>query len=104
MAILFDFIIFFKDFIYPGGVGDYREHNRQGEGQRESGSEHLKQTPHSALSPKQGLISRPQDCELSQNQESDIQPTEPPRLPGNSLLKCVVFVCDQPVEPSDITL
>ena len=48
-----------------------------GEGEREN----LKQTPHSAQSPTQGLIPQPWDHDLSQNQESGAQPTEPPRCP-----------------------
>ena len=40
-----------------------------------------KQTPRSAWSLVQGSIPQPCDHDLSQNQESDTQPTEPPRCP-----------------------
>ena len=60
----------FKDFIYfwERGVG---------EGQREK---ILSQLP-AQCEPDAGSISQPQDHDLSQNQESDIQLTEPPRHP-----------------------
>ena len=48
-----------------------------GEGQRER--ENLKQAPHSVRGLTQGWIPRPRDHDLSQNQESGAQLTEPPR-------------------------
>ena len=47
-----------------------------GEWQRER--ENPKQAPHSAQSLMWGSISQPRDRDLSQNQDSDAQPTEPP--------------------------
>ena len=43
--------------------------------------ENPKQAPHLAQSPMQGPIPRPWDHNLSQNQESDAQLTEPSRRP-----------------------
>ena len=50
-----------------------------GEGQRERKRENLQQAPHSTWSLMQGSIPQPWDHDLSQNQELDAQPTEPPR-------------------------
>lgn len=47
----------------------FRERKRvEGRG---TGRKNLKQTPHWAWNPMQGLISQPWDCDLSRNQESD---------------------------------
>ena len=56
----------------------------QGDGQRERHQESpadstLSTEPHTGP----GSISRLQDHDVSQNQESDAQPTEPPRHPTN---------------------
>jgi len=53
-----------------------------GGGHRERGREKLKQAPHPAHHPIWGSISWFWDCDLSQNQESDAWPTEPPRYPS----------------------
>ena len=53
-----------------------------GEGQGEMEKENPKQSPCSVWSPKWGLIPWPWDYDLSQNQESDAQQTEPPRHPS----------------------
>lgn len=51
-----------------------------GEEQRkERDRKNLKQAPRSAWSPTWGAISQPWDHDLSQTQELDTQPTEPPR-------------------------
>ena len=69
---------FFREQKYAHKLG------RGAEGERER--EHLQQTPPSAQSPTQGLIPRPWDHDLNQNQELDAQPTEPPRHPEFSRL------------------
>ena len=51
----------------------------------------LKQVPSSAWSPTRGSIPRPWDRDLSRNQESDAQPTEPPRRPLLILNKISAF-------------
>lgn len=53
----------------------------QGEMQRERERENPKQIPHSVWSLTWGLVSRPWDHDLSRNQESDTQLTEPPGHP-----------------------
>ena len=55
-----------------------REHVSRGEGQ-EGERKNRKRAPHSAWSPMRGLIPQPWERDLSPNQESDAQPTEPPR-------------------------
>ncbi|XP_048068548.1 tumor protein p53-inducible nuclear protein 1 isoform X2 [Ursus arctos] len=57
-----------------------RESARAGRG-RGRRRESLKQAPRSAQSQTRGSISQPRDHDLSRNQESDAQPTEPPRRP-----------------------
>ena len=57
------------------------EWERGAEGEREN----LKQAPHAAWSPTQGLISQPWDHDPSQNQELSAQPTEPSRCPKTLL-------------------
>lgn len=49
--------------------------SKQGDGQRQKRRENLKLTPPWVWSPRWGLIPQSCDCELSQNQESDPQPT-----------------------------
>ena len=83
---------FFKGFIYlferekAGVVGVQRE--------RETN-----QTPCWVWSPAWGSISGPRDHDLSWNQESEAQPTEPPKCPKESpisnifhiIIWCVIF-------------
>ena len=57
----------------------HRERERETERQRQRDRENLKQVPHSAQSLTQGLIPRPWDHDLSQNQESYTQLTVSPR-------------------------
>ena len=56
-------------------------------GRAEGEEENLKQAPHPAQNQTQGSILRPWDRNLSQNQESEAQPTEPPRRPGSVIWK-----------------
>ena len=55
-----------------------RERGREREGEREGERENLECAPCSAWSPTRGPIPRPWYRDLSRNQESDAQPTEPP--------------------------
>ena len=57
-----------------------REKASRREGQREREGI-FKQAPHSVQSLTRGSIPQPWDRDLSQNQESEAQPTEPPRCP-----------------------
>ena len=51
------------------------------DGKKERERENVKQASCSKQSPKQGLILQPWDHDISQNEESGTQPTEPPRRP-----------------------
>ena len=68
-----------------------REREYAGEGQRERGRENLKQDPHCQCAVWcEAWSHEPWDPDLSRNQESDIQPTEPPGSPSKCLcLHCV---------------
>ena len=68
-----------------------RENTSRGEEQR--GGRDLKEAPCSVQSPRRGSIPQPWDYDLSQNQESDAQPTEPPRCPWISSLYRILFSC-----------
>ena len=58
------------------------EHKWGGGWQRERERDKLLQTPCWVWSPTRGSISQPWDHDLLWNQESDAQPTEPPRSPN----------------------
>ena len=72
---LFNYLIYWRE--------RERESVSRGEGQRER--DNLKQALCSAWSPTWGLIPRSWAHDLSQNQELDPQPTEPPRRPKDHL-------------------
>ena len=79
----FSFFFFFFNFIC--------EREQIGEGAE---GENLKQAPHSAPRLMRGSILRPGDYDLSRDQESDAQLTEPPRRAPLKflLIKVVVFI------------
>ena len=66
--------------------GERAEGERGKGGGWEKERENLKQAPHSAW----GSIPRPWGHDLSRNQESDAQPTEPPRRPREAYLSIVI--------------
>ena len=70
-----------------------REREHASGGGTEGKRENLKQAPHSALSPAPDSIPQPWDHDLSQNQESDAQPTESPRCPPYSFLSLLHIFC-----------
>ena len=71
--LLFYFIIYKRD--------SACEQGRQRERERERERGNLKQAAHLVWSLTQGSIPQPWDHDLSPNQESGAQPTEPPRCP-----------------------
>ena len=79
LSIFVSFFLFFVLFFF------FRARVRAGRG-RGRRTENLKQAPRLVQSPTQGSISQPRDHDLSRNQESDAQLTEPPRCPSPILL------------------
>ena len=73
------FFFFFFFFLGVLGVG-----GAQGERKR------IPIRLHTHAEPDMGL-STPWDHDLSQNQELDAQPAEPPSCPGDDFLKCIRF-------------
>ena len=73
-------------------IAQVREGQREREREREKERENPKQASHSAQSPTRGLIPWPWDHDLNRNQESDSQPTEPPRYPKTLYLYLFAFV------------
>ena len=58
----------------------------QREGGREGGRERILSRLHTAWSLMQGSVTQPWDHDLTQNQELNAQPTEPPRCPSSIYL------------------
>ena len=84
------FLSFFISFFF-----NLRERERVRAGERGRGRErdNPKQAPHSVQSLTQGSIIPPWDHDLSQNQELDVQPTEPPGAPRLTVLSGQMASC-----------